>query len=271
MKVFRLAFVVTALTLWGAPLRAATIFGIDFAGQVIGINTSTGVGTLIGASGVSATSSLASNNSGVFYTVDAVGSARLDTINPGSGLATTGPFVTGLGAFTFLNGLAFSSSGVLYADAETTSGPLTTNLFTIDTTTGVATSIGVITVGAITDLAFGPSGTLYAWDVAGGLRTVNTSTGAGTLVQSGLSGLPDIRGLRFDANGTLYAAGFTDFYTIDPTTSAPTFIGTPGFSDIRGLAFASVPEPSTLTALVIGLIALAAVNRRKRLFHNCPE
>jgi hypothetical protein len=46
--------------------------------------------------------------------------------------------------------------------------------------------------------------------------TVNTSTGAGTLVQSGLSGLPDIRGLRFDSN----AAGLTNFYTINPTTSA---------------------------------------------------
>ena len=46
--------------------------------------------------------------------------------------------------------------------------------------------------------------------------TVNTSTGAGTLVQSGLSGLPDIRGLRFDSN----AAGLTNFYTINPTKSA---------------------------------------------------
>ena len=54
--------------LWAGPLGAAGLVGIDFAGDVISLNTSTGVGTLIGASGVPGPSSLVSSGAGVFYT-----------------------------------------------------------------------------------------------------------------------------------------------------------------------------------------------------------
>ena len=146
-------------TLWIGPLEAAGLIGIDNAGHVIGLNTSTGAGTLIGASGVPGPSSLASSPDGTFYTVGS--DLHLYTINPATGAGTIGPALSGLGATFFLNGLAFSESGVLYADALV--GSSNTSLFTINKTTGVATLVGQISPDSITDIAFSPSGTLYAW------------------------------------------------------------------------------------------------------------
>jgi hypothetical protein len=232
-------FMLGLFAFWSGPLEAAGLIGIDNGGHLISLNTSTGVGTLIGASGVPGPSSLVSSPDGTFYTVGS--DLRLYTINPATGVGTIGPALSGLGATFFLNGLAFSAGGVLYADALV--GSSNTSLFTINKTTGVATLVGQISPDSITDIAFSPSGTLYAWDAAttnGGLMTVDIATGAGTLVKSGLTAVADIRALRFDAAGNLYAAGLTNFYTINPATSVPTLIGPTGFTDVRGIAFTPV-------------------------------
>ena len=243
------------VSLWLITPLEAGLIGVSFTGQVVNIDTSTGAGTLIGASGLTETLSIARDPSGTLFTADS-GDDRLATIDPNTGLATLGPAITGLGTFNSgVSGLAFSAGDVLFATAFNSVG--NTNLYTINTASGAATLIGLVSSTNVTDIAFSQSGTLYAWDLLstnGGLMTVNTSTGAGTLVQSGLTGLPTITSLAFDASGNLWGAQ-TNLYRINTGNSASTLIGPTGF-DVRGIAF-TVPEPGTLSIVGIGLLALS--------------
>jgi hypothetical protein len=228
---------------------------------VVAIDTITGAGTLIGVSGLTSTLALATNNlTGTMYTVDNI-TGHLDTIDPITGLGTLGPVITGIGA-KFVNGLAFDSSGVLFAEAIDPSSGSSAHLFTVNTTTGAATLVGPISPNINLDLAFSASDALYAWNSAHGLMTVNTATGAGTLVNPSFSP-PSITALTFDG-GTLLGAG-SSLFAIDTSTSATTLIGPIGF-DIRGIALApTVPEPGTLLLSASGLAGFFAGRRKRRM------
>ena len=107
----------------------------------------------------------------------------------------------------------------------------------MDTVTGATTSIGPIGF-AVTGLAVDPiSGTLYGSTSSlspispHSIITINTTTGAGTLV--GSVGLDDeeVADLTFDAAGNLF--GWTEMYTddlvrIDTATGTATPVGESG-------------------------------------------
>lgn len=129
------------------------------------------------------------------------------------------------------------------AQATTAYGILTaTNspLFSIDSVTGVTTTIG--NTGVTTnfgDLAnVGTS--LYALGGRGNnnLYTLNTTTGAATLI--GAHGINDLFGLAYDPNaGVMYATSFISgqvLYSLSLTTGAATVIGTMG-AGIGGLTY----------------------------------
>jgi len=160
-------------------------------------------------------------------------------------------------AGTAITGLAFRpSTGVLYGATGATASIAVGNqtipsgaLVVVDTTSGIATSVGSFGLGGSTlsDLAFDPiSGTLYGWSAGAGgdLHTVNLLTGTATLVgESGLT-LQGGNGLAIDAAGTLYLAGDGTtglLHTINKTTGqsigSVQLTGYPTALNISALAF----------------------------------
>jgi len=126
-------------------------------------------------------------------------------------------------------------------------------LATINPNTGSVTIIGPLGVTAMGAMAFAPNGTLYGATENkgvtpfGALYTINTSTGAATLVTTIRDGSNQphpggFSSIQFGCDGTLYYGGgfFTgDFGTIDINTGVftQTFFQTASGS-LGGLAFA---------------------------------
>lgn len=117
----------------------------------------------------------------------------------------------------------------------------TSDLYTIDPATAAASSIGPIG-WAITGLAFDPTdGTLFGLTSKNSalnpnsILTIDTVTGAGTLVgASGLGG-SQLTDIDFDTAGVLYALGQARIlYSINKSTGAATPIGSAGASTAGG-------------------------------------
>jgi hypothetical protein len=95
----------TGLVLGGSRALSTNASSLYFAdgGSLYTLNTSTGAATLIGPSGVSLTALLQEN--GTLYGGELVPSLSVDTVDPATGAATTGPHITGAGV-TGVSGLA---------------------------------------------------------------------------------------------------------------------------------------------------------------------
>src|SRR5260370_25902090 len=161
----------------------------NFAGQEFNINTGAAIGSPI-------------SNGGSYDGLEWVGSTLYGAVITSSGgpsqLRTLSPFTgtstligsTGIGP---IDGLAYDqTTATMYG---TTGGSKTSsNLVTINLTTGVATVIGPLGSNA-GSLEFGPDGNLYAGSVGGtgSLYRINKATGASTLV--GDTGFTNVTGL----------------------------------------------------------------------------
>ena len=110
----KLALALATVMLLAAPAAGhAALVGIGFGGSVYSINETTGAGTLLGNSGFGATNSMARNSAGTIYSA---ANSSLITINPVTGAGTLASTLSGFGAEGLsIRGLAFSSTGVLYA------------------------------------------------------------------------------------------------------------------------------------------------------------
>ena len=153
----------------------------------------------------------------------------------------------GLTILLVLLGAGAASAQTIYGSAYSGSGGLAT-LYLISPTTGAATLIVPIgpsfpQVGA---LAFGPDGKLYGVGFTGEtsvLLTINTTTGAGTLV--GDTGISDhFQDIAFrPSDGTLFGYAAGNIYTINTTGVAtpvgPTGQVPPPFPDGDALAFSA--------------------------------
>lgn len=141
----------------------------------------------------------------------------------------------------FLDGLAFSSAGILYGLSQ--GGE---SLYTINLATGVATLVG-----------------------------------SGTGINDNCGGFPcyGFGGLSFGSSGNLFAAlsSFSapdsNFYTIDPVTGVATAGGSIPFDQVAGLtSLAAIgpptPEPPTLLLLVVAcfflVLGFARRNRKEK-------
>ena len=122
-------------------------------------------------------------------------------------------------------------------------------LVQINSVTGEVTDIGNAPIqGAISDLAYSPDGTLYAYDSSDvnnngydRIVTIDTLTGIATVVTDVIGWSGGGVGIAFGPDGTLYASDIGDLVTINITTGAATLVGTnPGEEyDVDGLAFSS--------------------------------
>ena len=274
----KLALALATVMLLAAPAAGhAALVGIGFGGSVYSINETTGAGTLLGSSGFGGTNSMARNSAGILYSATP---SLLITINPVTGVGTLATTLSGFGAEGLsIRGLAFSSTGVLYAVNNGGSpGDTTTNdlLYTINASTGAMTLVGTMAFTGVQSLTFSSGGTLYGFDGGGGLITIDPLTAAATDVNLtiGASG-NDIQTIAFSPGGTLYG-GRNNLFTIDLTTGASTLVGGGSggtFVDVRGMEFLAaagpgpvpVPEPGTMALLGIGVVGLGFYRRRRTI------
>jgi len=172
---------------------------------------------------------------------------------------TTNSNITDLGALGFpAIGATVGPDGTMYA-VEFSSG----NVFALSPPSTNTMFVGNLLLNNGSDglMAFSPNGTLYTDEASNNgndiLASVNTSTGAATLIGTGMG---DYIFSGVFLNGTLF--GFApdgDIYTIDTNSGVATFYGSYSFGGGSGdyisasaVAAAAVPEPSSLALVSIG-------------------
>lgn len=227
------------------------LLSLGFAGDLYSVNPANGVGTLIGATGLSSCaqpgdscgSSSANalvSHAGTTYATDFAN--KIYTVDTSTGNATllgsTGipavPFIpqTGNpdGSFNFFDESLFSIGGNLYA--------------TFDAGT------------------FNPATFEVTAVIPAALYRIDPSTGHGTLIGPTDLGLHAVVGV----NGTAYAfnAATHQVFTLDLTTGQTAFLSDldPGVGLIAGAA--AIPEPGSVWLSVFGMAAIVVMRRRKR-------
>jgi hypothetical protein len=131
---------------------------------------------------------------------------------------------------------ALSAAEILFV--ATGSGGLSGTLYTVDPGTGASTPVGPIGY-AVTGLAWDPGTSTLFGSTAnndatapGSLITINTATGAGTVVGSYVLSSETMADLTF-SGGVLYGwaePNSDDLYTINTSTGAATVVGNSGLS-----------------------------------------
>lgn len=163
-----------------------------------------------------------------------------------------------------------------------------TCVYTIDTTTAIATQVGAPSLEKGGGLAFTPDGTLYlasTWPAVGGsdpqfeLHVLDPATAAVLASETVVREVPVVDngdtftsarfdGLAADEDGTLYATaggGATEIFQRIDEGSGPVWRDL-GSSDANAtdVAFRPVPEPAALTLLGAALLGGRAARRRGR-------
>lgn len=215
------------------------------------IDKDAGSASLIGGTGSDTVNGALAQDptTGLFYSGMGDGPDRqLITIDPATGLATVVGDIAGLPPFTGFAGMTFLPDGTLLGYCPSWTGDCF--LYSIDTSTAVATEIGEITDSTFSlfgGLAYDPeTDTLYL-SMAVELWTVDPTTGVGTLVGphdgiggdliNGLAVLPD------PVQPCLLALDLTSIlWDIDPWTGAGTNPRFLGDSKFGGLAMSTAGE-----------------------------
>lgn len=228
----RTASVLTVATMALGAHAQFSALGIDFAGNVYKFGIATGVGSMIGSSGLTAPNCMARYND-TWYTVD--NTAKLWRIDPVNGHASS-PFQLNLGGNTEVRGLAFDTNLSCYAVVD--KGGANDQLWKFDGMTGIGQLVGPMGSSTIQGLAFGFDGLLYAYDISttnsGGLKTVDRTTGLATDVNPSAPGTPNIQDICPD--GDTFLGARNEVYTVAPSNGFEILVGGSGISDIRGLA-----------------------------------
>jgi hypothetical protein len=160
------------------------------------------------------------------------GPSVLYSINPATAAATMiGPI-----GFERVSGIAFNSAQTLYGTGERQDGSNTHVLMTINPCTGAGTEVGPTLISSdgfatATDISVrGSDGTLFAFlsgKTADALATLNTSTGAHTIIAS--YQINSGGGLAFSPSSVLFNAYGTNLEALDPTTGTVTTVVPFGF------------------------------------------
>jgi hypothetical protein len=184
------------------------------------------------------------NGTGLLYAVDNATRA-LGTLNKTTAVFTPVVTITGLPplapppAFN-ITGLAFLSYGAGPVYLMGGDG-VSSNLYTINTTTGAATLVGATGTALMIDIAINNSGQMYGMDIGtDSLYTINTGTGAATLIGPTGFNANFAQGMDFDkSTGILYAwlylgAGVNHFVQYNLATGAATILNSPTNIEAEG-------------------------------------
>jgi hypothetical protein len=246
-------------TAYAAPYAIAV--GWDGGNSPVSrVDLGSGVETPLASSGFGTLNALALSPSGDLLA--AGNTPSLVRINPVTGQGMHAAVLGNLTPGISLRGLAFSSTGVLYAinNGDPVGGGSPDRLYTIDQSTGAATFIGQVGYVGVQGIDFAPDGTLYGWDVGWdvsgvGLITIDAVTGAAADVNPAIGDFRAIQAIAFGPGGRLYGATNgpqSAIVEINRFTGETTIVVPTTNVDIRGLAI--VPEPM---AILLGLIGLA--------------
>ncbi len=243
------ACILTLFLLISLPARAVPELWIaDNFAQLGRVDVQTGNVDIVGQMNTSM-DDIAFDPDGFLY---GVGNGILYSIDPATASISTIGNLT-----TFVNSLVFDASGTLYAASD--------RLYTIDLTTGLATSIGNAGTryDSSGDLAF-VDGTLYLsakGNASDDLYRLDTLDGRGTRI--GGIGAVDVLGLASSNNHNLFGVADTRVLAIDPSTGSGgvllDYAGS-GLGRAYGTAFtteaANVPAPSPAGLLGLGVLLM---------------
>jgi hypothetical protein len=230
---------------------------------LVKVDTTTGAGTAVGATGTTNSFAAAFAPNGTLYGNEnyGLGTNQLVTYNLTTGAAT--PAAPSPFGVPTLIALQFNQAGTLFG-ASSGGG-----FYQVNLTTGAASPIGNGTgITGLTDLALDTGGKIWATNKTT-LYTINPTNGTATQVaQFTGPGSGDLAGIAFAANGTLYATSYvagSSLYTVNTTTGAVTSVGSTGQSFILGadLPLPPVPEPAGLVLAGIGAACFAGLRLRK--------
>ena len=254
------AAVFTAALLGGRPATAQVLYIDDAYNQLGTVDIATGQTKVIGSMNSGLITDIAFSPTGQLY---GLSTSDLYRINPTTGAATL------VGRHNILGGnaLVFGTDGTLYA-----AGGYSTNLYTLDPTTGASTRLGNVGFASAGDLAFN-NGNLYLSSGSNQLVRINLA-GAVTGTAVGYFGFSGVLGMADAANGVLYGVAGTQVFSINTTTGAGTLVrnyaggslarafGTSFYTEAQPPS-STVPEPTTVALLGVGLAAVSAGARRR--------
>lgn len=266
------ALVLAAAGVAGAPLYLVQSNGgsdtlLTFEGGVLSTVGSIGFGDVRGLAYDATTDSLF----GVSRTSDRL--IRIDTTTGAGTAVSSNNYISPTGSNTAE--MSFDASGNLYGMGHTGSFTVVDTLFSVNTTTGVAASIGSLGIPGVGLAGLGfdyASGTLYGTTFQGQLYSVNTGTGAATHL-----------GLITGTNGTVARIAFDqetgDLFGITSAnqlvevnlqtlvgTAVAQFASSPQIYSLDfGRTVSPIPEPETYAMLLAGLSLLGFAARRRKL------
>jgi trimeric autotransporter adhesin len=240
--------------------RAGNLFVANSGNNTIEEFNTSGVGTLFASAGLNGPSSLAFDSAGNLYVANLTGNTIEEFNLSGGVLSTNGKVFTSSG-LNKPSGLAFDNAGNLYV------ANMGNSIEEFDSSGGMLSSNGTVFANASSGLD-DPCG--LAFDSAGNLYVVNkqlgsiikfNSSGVGTNFATVLAPTPN--GLAFDSAGNLYVGCVGGIQAFNSSGVEVDAITSPRLQAPLGVAFQSVPEPSSWALLAISLITLLPYRHRR--------